>query len=190
MKKIEFATITLLIIILIVSILNLTVKYFPLTKEKVKFELLRLYKVGDKTYSLTPKGDGIKIIWGNKNYPMIDLNQLRVDDIDLDRLDEKEKLGKYETIPLFFTETNFKFGEKEYKFNVVIDNSFQVWLDPDCTFNNSVLKEGLWRILPLIGGIETLEQVLDNPFGGDKLDNSKENNTIGPFVFSPDGCIK
>jgi len=39
---------------------------------------------------------------------------------------KNKKLNEYATIPLFLTEVNFGLGEKEYKFNVVIDNDFQV----------------------------------------------------------------
>lgn len=183
MNKSYFVTIALLIVILVLSILNLTIEYFPITTAKTEFKLNRLYEIGDREYSLKPKGNGIKIVWGTTNYPMTSLDRMRNDEIGLEKMDEeKVKLTDYETIPLFFTEVNFGLGEKEYKFNVVIDNSFQVWLDPDYNFNNSILKNSFWQFFTFFG-IQTFEELLDDKYQ-DKLDNSTENNTIGPFVFN------
>ena len=142
MKKAYFIEITLLILILVFSVLNLTISYSSSKGPKqLESELVRLYKIGDRVYSIKPKGEEIKIVWGTASYPMTNLDEMRNDEIDLRKIDlEKVKLTDYETIPLFITKTNFRLGEKEYKFNIVIDNRFQVWLDPDYNFNNSVLK--------------------------------------------------
>lgn len=184
MKKAYFIEISLLILILVISILNLTIGYSSSKGPKLESELVRLYKIEDRVYSLKPKGNGAKIVWGTVNYPMTSLCEMRNNEIDLRKMDvEKVKLTDYETVPLFITKTNFRLGEKEYKFNVIIDNRFQLWLDPDYNFNNSILKGEFWRITTLFG-IQTFEELLDGEYQ-DKLDNSSENNTIGPFVFNP-----
>ena len=184
MKKAYFIEITLLILILVFSVLNLTISYSSSKGPKLESELVRLYKIGDRVYSIKPKGGGIKIVWGTASYPMTSLYEMINDEIDLRKIDlEKVKLTDYENIPLFITKTNFRLGEKEYKFNVIIDNRFQLWLDPDYNFNNSILKGEFWRITTLFG-IQTFEELLDGEYQ-DKLDNSSENNTIGPFVFNP-----
>lgn len=122
MDKTDFDKIlTLFIIILIVSVLNLLtnlpIERFPLMKnERIEAKLSRLYKIGDKTYSLTPKGNGIKLIWGNEDCPMTALdiakcNEILENDVSKGE-DRKKELKKYETIPLFLYEDKFQIRTK------------------------------------------------------------------------------
>jgi len=180
MNKDIFSKITLVMILLLL-IFDLVTKNTSIINinNDNRVNLCRLYQLKEREYYAIYNKKKINIIWGTENYPMTDLRGVgkRINSLN------KDELHDYGSIPLFFTQSKLKLGEKEYRYNIVIDNGFQIWMDPDYNFNNSVLINKFWQFGTLFG-LQTFEELLDNKAFQDKFDKSTENNTIGPFVFN------